>query len=58
MIAAALTRSARLDAADVDMLTLVMIGSSETRAIRRGDGGTWVYTPRGYAAKHLDDKSP
>ena len=42
----------------MDMLTLVMIGSSETRAIARGDGGTWVYTPRGYAAKHLDDKSP
>ena len=40
------------------LLTLVMIGSSETRAIARGDGGTWVYTPRGYAAKHLDDKSP
>jgi cobalt-precorrin 5A hydrolase/precorrin-3B C17-methyltransferase len=52
------TTLAALDAADVDMLTLVMIGSSETRAIGRGDGGTWVYTPRGYAAKHLDDKSP
>jgi cobalt-precorrin 5A hydrolase/precorrin-3B C17-methyltransferase len=52
------TTLAALDAADVDMLTLVMIGSSETRAIPRGDGGTWVYTPRGYAAKHLDDKSP
>ena len=52
------TTLAALDAADVDMLTLVMIGSSETRAIARGDGGTWVYTPRGYAAKHLDDKSP
>jgi cobalt-precorrin 5A hydrolase/precorrin-3B C17-methyltransferase len=47
-----------LDAADVDMLTLVMIGSSETRAVPRGDGGTWVYTPRGYAAKHLDEKAP
>jgi cobalt-precorrin 5A hydrolase / precorrin-3B C17-methyltransferase len=52
------TTLAALDVADVDMLTLVMIGSSETRAMPRGDGGTWVYTPRGYAAKHLDDKTP
>ena len=36
---------------DVDMLTLVMVGSSETRARRRGDGTWSVYTPRGYAAK-------
>ena len=35
----------------VDMLTLVLIGSSETRLLARGDGGLWVYTPRGYAAK-------
>jgi cobalt-precorrin 5A hydrolase/precorrin-3B C17-methyltransferase len=34
----------------VDMLTLVMIGSSQTRLIRRGQG-RWVYTPRGYARK-------
>lgn len=37
---------------DVDMLTLVMIGSSETKARKRGDGSWSVYTPRGYAAKH------
>ncbi|MDP6831835.1 MAG: precorrin-3B C(17)-methyltransferase [Alphaproteobacteria bacterium] len=36
---------------DVDMLTLVMIGSSETRARMRGDGSWSIYTPRGYAAK-------
>ncbi len=36
---------------DVDMLTLVMIGSSETRARLRGDGSWSVYTPRGYAVK-------
>lgn len=35
----------------VDMLTVVLVGSSETRRVARGDGGTWVYTPRGYAAK-------
>ncbi len=34
----------------VDMLTLVLIGSSATRAMRRGERD-WVYTPRGYAAK-------
>jgi cobalt-precorrin 5A hydrolase/precorrin-3B C17-methyltransferase len=35
----------------VDMLTVVIVGSSRTRAIERPDGGRWVYTPRGYAAK-------
>ena len=36
---------------DVDMLTVVLVGSSETRRLDRSDGGAWVYTPRGYAAK-------
>jgi cobalt-precorrin 5A hydrolase/precorrin-3B C17-methyltransferase len=36
---------------DVDMLTLVIVGSSATRAVPRPDGGMWVYTPRGYAKK-------
>ena len=40
-----------LKADKVDMLTLVLIGSSETRAFERGDGGTSVYTPRGYGDK-------
>jgi len=35
----------------VDMLTVVIVGSSRTRRIERPDGGAWVYTPRGYAAK-------
>ena len=43
---------AQLDIDAVDMLTLVIVGSSETRAVPRPDGGVWVYTPRGYAAKH------
>jgi cobalt-precorrin 5A hydrolase/precorrin-3B C17-methyltransferase len=38
------------------MLTLVMVGSSETRARRRGDGTWSVYTPRGYDAKHAKPK--
>jgi cobalt-precorrin 5A hydrolase/precorrin-3B C17-methyltransferase len=45
------TELAKLDIDAVDMLTLVMVGSSETRIIERPDGGVWVYTPRGYAAK-------
>jgi cobalt-precorrin 5A hydrolase/precorrin-3B C17-methyltransferase len=37
-----------LDPADVDMLTLVLIGSSATRRL---DDRPMIYTPRGYAAK-------
>lgn len=29
-----------------DMRTLVIVGSSQTRCIRRGKDGVWVYTPR------------
>ena len=36
---------------DVDMLTVVIVGSSETRTVATGDGKTHVYTPRGYSAK-------
>ena len=36
---------------DVDMLTLVMVGASQSRAFKRGDGRLYAYTPRGYAAK-------
>ncbi len=35
----------------VDMLTVVLVGSTATRRVPRGEGGCWVYTPRGYAAK-------
>ena len=42
---------AQLDIDTVDMLTVVIVGSSQTRAVRAGDGRDWVYTPRGYAAK-------
>jgi cobalt-precorrin 5A hydrolase / precorrin-3B C17-methyltransferase len=34
---------------DVDMLTLVMVGSSQSKSFKRGDGRTSAYTPRGYA---------
>lgn len=36
---------------DVDMLTLVMVGSSNSKTVKTGDGKTWVYTPRGYDRK-------
>jgi len=38
----------------VDMTTLVLVGSSETRRIDRRSEGLWVYTPRGYAAKQAE----
>jgi cobalt-precorrin 5A hydrolase/precorrin-3B C17-methyltransferase len=50
-------RVVRLDAlnpGELDMLTLVLVGSSATRAVARGDGGLWVYTPRGYDAGAAD----
>jgi cobalt-precorrin 5A hydrolase / precorrin-3B C17-methyltransferase len=39
------------DPADVDMLTLVMVGASQSKTYKRGDGRTYAYTPRGYARK-------
>ena len=38
------------DPTEIDMLTIVIIGSTTSRAFRRGSG-TVVYTPRGYEAK-------
>ncbi len=40
-----------LDINDVDMLTLVMVGSSNSKKFKRGDGKDYVYTPRGYSKK-------
>ncbi|PLZ03838.1 precorrin-3B C(17)-methyltransferase [Burkholderia sp. WAC0059] len=34
--------------ADVDMRTMVIVGSSTTRGFARADGGEWIYTPRWY----------
>ena len=45
-----------LDVAEVDMLTIVLVGSSETRTVARGDGRHWVYTPRGYTGKNSNNK--
>ena len=39
----------QLRADDVNMLTTVLIGSSETRQVARKRERPWIYTPRGYA---------
>ncbi len=41
-----------LEAGEVDMLTVVIVGSSASKLVARGEGPA-MYTPRGYA-KHLD----
>lgn len=46
-----IVRFADFNPDDVDMLTLVMVGSSQSKSVQRGDGKTYAYTPRGYAKK-------
>lgn len=51
---------ATLEVDEVDMLTVVLVGSSNTRAFKTGDigagaDGSRIYTPRGYA-KRIDAK--
>jgi cobalt-precorrin 5A hydrolase/precorrin-3B C17-methyltransferase len=41
----------QLTADQVDMRTMVLIGSSTTRVFLRPDGRSWVYTPRSYGDK-------
>ena len=43
----AITTLAELNVAGIDMLTLVIVGSSQSRRFRHG-GRQWMYTPRGY----------
>ena len=40
-----------LDPGTIDMLTIVLIGSTTTRTLKRGDGRTLAFTPRGYDKK-------
>ena len=35
----------------LDMLCIVVVGSSDTRVVARSRGGHWVYTPRGFSGK-------
>lgn len=46
-----IVRFADFNPDDVDMLTLVMVGSSQSKSFARGDGQHYAYTPRGYAKK-------
>ena len=46
-----IVRFADFNPDEVDMLTLVMVGSSQSKSFVRGDGRTYAYTPRGYARK-------
>ena len=41
----------QLNVDDVDMLTVVVVGSSDSRTVATGEGKNWVYTPRGYSGK-------
>lgn len=43
------------DPADVDMRTVVIVGSTTTRAFRDDGERTWVYTPRVYPAASAPD---
>ena len=40
-----------LDVEQVDMLTVVLVGSSASRSIQLPNGRRFVYTPRGYEKK-------
>lgn len=42
---------------DVDMLTLVMVGSTNSQKFMRGNGQEYIYTPRGYAKKRNTNAS-
>lgn len=48
------TTLADFDPATVDMLTLVIIGSTTSRAIARPGAPAWIYTPRGYRTGQND----
>ncbi|MET8979337.1 precorrin-2 C(20)-methyltransferase [Streptomyces sp. NPDC004539] len=43
-----IVRLADLDPAEVDMRTILLVGSSQTRVVRRGGGEEVVWTPRRY----------
>lgn len=45
------TTLGKLLPSEVDMRTVVIVGSSHTQRFPRADGGEWVYTPRWYGEK-------
>jgi cobalt-precorrin 5A hydrolase/precorrin-3B C17-methyltransferase len=46
-----------LTTSQADMLTLVLVGNSHSRAVQRGES-LWVYTPRGYGNKKNPASAP
>jgi cobalt-precorrin 5A hydrolase/precorrin-3B C17-methyltransferase len=42
---------AEFNAAEIDMLSLVLVGARSSRSFLRGDATEMAYTPRGYSAK-------
>jgi cobalt-precorrin 5A hydrolase/precorrin-3B C17-methyltransferase len=38
----------QLSPTSADMRTIILVGSTKTRTIKRSDGNLWVYTPRRY----------
>jgi cobalt-precorrin 5A hydrolase/precorrin-3B C17-methyltransferase len=46
-----ITPFAAFDSSAIDMLSIVLVGSSQSRSFTRGDGSTIAYTPRGYGGK-------
>ncbi|MET7620015.1 precorrin-2 C(20)-methyltransferase [Streptomyces sp. NPDC005408] len=46
-----IVRLGDLDPAEVDMRTILIVGSSQTQVVRRGDGQEIVWTPRRYPEK-------
>ncbi|MCX2897169.1 precorrin-3B C(17)-methyltransferase [Pseudomonas mandelii] len=50
------TTLGQLSPEQVDMRTMVLIGSSTTRVFPRANGLSWVYTPRSYGDKLVDIK--
>jgi cobalt-precorrin 5A hydrolase / cobalt-factor III methyltransferase / precorrin-3B C17-methyltransferase len=53
-----IVRLGEFDPSQIDMMTVVLVGSSASRAFRRGDGRLVAYTLRGYAKKALAAKAP
>jgi cobalt-precorrin 5A hydrolase/precorrin-3B C17-methyltransferase len=52
----AIVELARLEAASVDMLTLLIVGNGSTRTIAGAGDRRRAYTPRGYGARSSDDE--
>ena len=49
------TTLAEFDPETIDMLSIVLIGASTSKAFTRGDGRTVAFTPRGYEKKAVPD---